>query len=363
MPKPPKAKYADWLHQPISIGVRSAMAAVTSLPPSVTLPLAQRAGRIYANTKFNRRHMKRAVSNLSAAFPAWSADRVRACAVATHEHLLRLGLEIAYAPRLLSEDSWLRHLTLSGVDEGVRALLSARPCILITGHCGNWELLGYTMALLGFPAHALYRPLDNRPLDHWLRDTRERRGLVLVDKFGALKQLPELLAAGAPICFVADQNGGDRGLMVPFFNRLTSTYKSIGLLALQFSATIICGFSRRKAAHERRPDEGLGFSMEVADVFGPADWAGHADPLYYLTARYRRALEMMIRKAPEQYLWMHRFWRSRPIHERLGKPFPAALRERIETLPWMTGADVEQVVDHSARDAAELAATGRSRLS
>jgi KDO2-lipid IV(A) lauroyltransferase len=151
--------------------------------------------------------------------------------------------------------------------------------------------------------------------------------------------------------------------MVPFFNRLTSTYKSIGLLALQFNATIICGFSRRKSRHERRRDEGLGFSMEVADVFGPAEWSTHPDPLYYLTARYRRALEMMIRKAPEQYLWMHRFWRSRPIHERLGKPFPTVLRNKIEALPWMTPADVQQVLDHSARDAAELAATGRSRLS
>ena len=363
MPKPPKAKYADWLHEPISVAVRSAMAAVASLPPSLTLPLARRAGRFYASTSFNRRHMKRAVSNISAAFPEWGAQRVREVAVASHEHLLELGLEIAYGPRLLTEDSWLRHLTLSGVDDGVRALLSARPCILITGHCGNWELLGYTVALLGFPAHALYRPLDNRPLDAWLRGTRERRGLVLVDKFGALKQLPELLAAGAPVSFVADQNGGDRGLMVPFFNRLTSTYKSIGLLALQFGATLICGFSRRKSPAERRPDEGLGFSMEVADVFGPDDWNTHPDPLYYLTARYRRALEMMIRRAPEQYLWMHRFWRSRPIHERLGKPFPPSLRERIEALPWMTSAGVEQVVEHSARDAAELAATGRSRLS
>src|SRR5438093_153975 len=72
-----------------------------------------------------------------------------------------------------------------------------------------------------------------------------RRGMTLVDKFGALRQLPRLVQGGAPVAFVADQNAGDRALFVPFFNRLASTYKSIGLLALQFDATIVCGFARR----------------------------------------------------------------------------------------------------------------------
>ena len=49
-----------------------------------------------------------------------------------------------------------------------KELLGDQPSIMLTGHCGNWELLGYTMALLGFPMHALYRPLDLRPMDQWV---------------------------------------------------------------------------------------------------------------------------------------------------------------------------------------------------
>src|SRR6185295_19043495 len=163
-----------------------------------------------------------------------------------------------------------------------------------------------------------------------------------------------------PVGFVADQNGGDRGVFVPFFNRLASSYKSIGLLAMRFNATIGCAYARR--VPDDKPGT-LGYRIECTDVFGPKDWNSHPDPLFYLTARYRRAIETMVRKAPEQYLWMHRIWRSRPRHERSQKPFPAALEEKIRLLPWITDEDVERIKDHSARDARTLLETGQDKLS
>jgi KDO2-lipid IV(A) lauroyltransferase len=338
--------------------IRSAIAAVGVLPVRPVVDLAGALGRTYAS--FDRRRMRRAVSNLSVAFPGWDKERLHETAAASHEHLFKLGVELAYSPRLLTDDSWPTHLELGELAPGLRALISGRPCILITGHCGNWELLGYAMALMGFPMHALYRPLDLPPLDRYVFQTRQRRGLTLVDKFGALRQLPRLLAAGAPLGFVADQNGGDRALFVPFFNRLASTYKSIGLLALQFNATIVCGYARRL---ERARPGTLGYRLDVADVFGPEEWSAFPDPLYYLTARYRRAIETMIRWEPEQYLWMHRVWRSRPRHERSHRPFPEHLAEKIRMLPWTTEEDLERIKDQSARDTRTLAETGQDKLS
>src|SRR5262249_46660752 len=160
------------------------------------------------------------------------------------------------------------------------------------------------------------------PLDRWVREGRQRQGMTMVSKFGAVHDLPRCLKAGIPVGLVADQNGGDRGTFVPYFGRLTSTYKSIGLMALQHDATMVGGFARRLAPGERKSDpDGLGYAMEVVDTFGPEDYRTQPDPLFYLTARYRRAMEMMIRRAPDQYLWMHRIWRSRPPHERNGRPF------------------------------------------
>jgi KDO2-lipid IV(A) lauroyltransferase len=252
----------------------------------------------------------------------------------------------------------------------MKQLLSTRPCILISGHVGNWELIGFAISMLGFPMHAVYRPIDMKPLDEWVREARARRGLVLVSKFGAVKKMPEVLRAGQPMGLVADQSGGDRGIFVPFFGRLTSTYKSIGLLAMQTNARIVCGVARRVAdGHtpdsasrwiplERGepwgsgPSQGLSYAVDIIDDFGPEDWEGQPDRLFYITARYRRAIETMIRRSPDQYLWMHRIWRSRPAHERLGKPFPGALRDKLLALPWMTQKDVDALVAQSDLDRA-----------
>ncbi|MFZ4576729.1 MAG: lysophospholipid acyltransferase family protein, partial [Phycisphaerales bacterium] len=227
--------------------------------------------------------------------------------------------------------------------------------------------IGYAIAMLGFPLAAVYRPLDLKPLDAWVREMRARRGLTLVSKFGAMRALPPVLQARFPVGLVADQSGGDRGLFVPFFGRLTSTYKSIGLLAMQTGAVIVCGTARRLRPEES-PAPGalrtgfasfgppsMRYAIELTDVFGPEDWEQQPDPLFYLTARYRRAMEKMIRGAPEQYLWMHRMWRSRAGHERHGKPFPPSLLEKLRALPWMTDESVAAVVERSDRDTRAVA--------
>lgn len=336
--------------------------AVASVPSlRVSRNTAQSLAGVYA--RLQPRHMERARRNVAAAFPEYSPEQVDDVALRSIKHFFMFGAEFAYVQRMLTEDGWARHITPGPLGPGLRSLIKSGPAVLITGHVGNWEILGYTIALLGFPMHAVYRPLDVPALDRWVRGTRSRRGLELVDKFGVVRRLPVLAAAGAPLGLVADQNGGDRGVFVPYFNRLTSTYKSIGLLAMQIGARVVCGFARRRPISETRDPDLLGYSLEVTDDFGPEDWATHPDPLFYLTARYRRAIEKMIRLAPEQYLWMHRIWRSRPRHERLQKPFPASLLEKIRLLPWTTDEDLERIKDHSIRDARTLLETGHSRLS
>ena len=102
--------------------------------------------------------------------------------------------------------------------------------------------------------------------------------------------------------------------------------------------------------------------MEVTDVIRPADWADAPDPLFYLTARYRRAIEKMVCAAPEQYLWMHRIWKSRPRHERLGRPVPDALREKLRCLPWMDEEAVERICEQSEHDRRFLMEKGLTRM-
>jgi Kdo2-lipid IVA lauroyltransferase/acyltransferase len=361
-----KFKVPRILEVPATAAIRGAISLPLIAGPTVSRELAAAAARFWAERRMNRKRLQRGIDHLVEAFPSWDVDQRRELAIKAYEHLFMLGTEIAFAPRLFTDQGWTKHLKLADLSPAVHALVGDNPCILLSGHVGNWELIGYSIPLLGFRMYAVYRPFDMRPLDDWVWNTRARRGLILVSKFGAMKVLPEALKGGEPVALVADQNGGDRGAFVPFFGRLCSTYKSLGLLALQSKSTIVCGFARRMPQDElrrvaaRTPDSdfgsrgSMGYTAEVVDVFGPDDWNTHPDPLYYICARYRRAMEVMIRRAPEQYLWMHRAWRARPPHEKQNKPFPPSLREKLALLPWMTSAELAAIEDRSARDAAAI---------
>jgi KDO2-lipid IV(A) lauroyltransferase len=370
MSKKKKKKLPSWTHGPLTAVIRGGMSLPLLAGPDAAVDAARAIGRTFGELRMNRKRLQRGIDHLGEAYPEWSLDQRREVALRSYSHLFMLGAEIAFAPRLLSTDGWTRHLRIGDISVAVRDLVADKPCVMITGHVGNWELIGYSIALLGFPIHAIYRPLDMKPLDDWVWQTRAARGLTLVSKFGAMRALPKVLQEGNPIGLVADQNGGDRGVFVPFFGRLCSTYKSIGLLAIQFGAKVICGYARRHASTNASLQHtgefggpgSLRYSAEVVDVFGPDDWNTHPDPLYYLTARYRRAMETMIRTVPEQYLWMHRVWRARAPHERQGKPFPKALREKLGLLPWMTGGELERVVSRSERDAGEMAKLSNGQM-
>jgi KDO2-lipid IV(A) lauroyltransferase len=218
---------------------------------------------------------------------------------------------------------------MGNVGKAMKHIMGDKPCIFVTGHIGNWEILGYALALIGFEMTALARPLDNRFLNDWLLGVRQKTGLKVITKWGATDEIQKVIEAGGKIGFIADQNAGPDGLFVPFFSRLASTYKSIPLLAMRYELPIVCGYARRL-------DGTFRYEVRVNDVIEPADWADADDPMLYVGARFNRAIEWMVRESPEQYLWVHRRWNSRPKHEREGKGLPERLARRIAALPWMT---------------------------
>jgi KDO2-lipid IV(A) lauroyltransferase len=253
-------------------------------------------------------------------------------------------------PRRISPTSWPRYLRVGRLELAMNRLVRDEPTIFVTGHCGNWELLGYSLAVLGYPLYALARPLDNPLINDWVLGVREARGMRILTKWGATPILQELLRTNGRVAFIADQNAGDQGMFVPFFGRLASSYKSIGLLAMRYKTPIIAGMARRI---------GRRFEYELSsfDAIYPEDWMAQPDPLFYITARFNRAIELMIRTAPDQYLWVHRRWKSRPRHERLGRPVPARLVEKLHSLPWLTPHDVDGIVQRSNEAAKRVMAT------
>lgn len=293
--------------------------------------------------RMNKRRRARAEANIARSFPDWSPEQAAECAEASMQHMFRMFLVDALAmPRLLTPDAWPDYVELGSLGSAIDHLAADRPVILVTGHCGNWELLGFVLSMLGFEMSALARPLDNPLINDWLLGIREARGLNIITKFGATGVMHDLMERKGKVGFIADQNAGDGGLFVPFFGRLASSYKSMGLLAMRYQAPIVAG-------HATRIGDRMKFRLDVVDIIEPEDWEDHPDGLFYLTARVNHAMERMIRAAPEQYLWLHRRWKSRPRHERAGKPVPRRLQEQIKALPWLSSDEAEQIIEDSNR--------------
>ena len=291
--------------------------------------------------RFSHTRRRRAQRNLSLSFPDWSQDRIEDVTERSMQHMFQLFLvDALIMPRLITPDSWTKYIRIGDLGPVLDRLIKREPIIFITGHCGNWELLGSYLAVIGYPIAALARPLDNRYINRWLLGLREARGMKIITKWGATPELLNLLENGGHLGFIADQNAGDQGLFVPFFSRLASSYKSIGLFAMRYDIPIVAG-------HARRLDGSFRYELSCSDCIEPKDWADQDDPLFYITARFNRAMEQMVRAAPEQYLWLHRRWKSRPRHERQGKSFPPKLIEKLRALPWMTDDELEGIIEHS----------------
>lgn len=295
---------------------------------------------------------ERAKQHIREAFPDWSEGRVDATARRSIEHMFQIFIvESLIAPRLISPTTWTQYVRFNQIGPLLDLMLRGRPAIFLTGHLGNWELLGCALAAIGYPLVALARPLDNPLINDWLLSLREVRGMRIVTKWGATPILQDTLRHGGRVGFIADQNAGDQGMFVPFFGRLASSYKSIGLLAMRYKVPIVAGAATRIGQR-------FEYQMWYADIIFPDEWAAQPDPLFYITARYARAIEQMVRRSPEQYLWIHRRWKSRPRHEREGKAMPDRLIQKLRQLPWMTPSELDEIVQRSNIEARQRAAQG-----
>jgi Kdo2-lipid IVA lauroyltransferase/acyltransferase len=316
------------------LAARLAVMGLTALDVNVCLDAAAGIGGLMH--RVDKRHRKRASAHIRMAFPELSDAKLDKLVLESFEHFMQLIVEVCHTPRLVHRDSWSEHVTVNYMGKSIALMNAGRPVILLTGHVGNWEMLGTLMAVLGYRMEAIARPLDNPLVNDWLMGIREKRGTKIITKWDATDRMLSVLNDGGSLGFIADQNAGDKGMFVPFFGRLASTYKSIGLLAISQNTPIVCGYAQRVG-------RGFHYEMGTTDVIMPDEWEAQPDPLYYVTARYMRAIEAMVRANPPQYLWMHRRWKSRPRFERENKPMPATLRRGLEQLPWMTEELLAQV--------------------
>lgn len=291
---------AAWLTY---IAVRAVFAVMHIVPISWNLLTARLLARGWP--LIMPRHRDRAIAHLTMALgDKYTPSEISELADRCLESVTMFAVEAVCLPRLINKQTWNRYIRLGDYDEALRLFERGRGVILVTGHFGSFELTGHLLAAIGFDVAAIMRPLDNVYLNRFIVRSRRTHGLALLDKKGAMAGAEQALKEGKLLAFVGDQDAGRKGVFADFFSQPASTYKSIGLLAMSSGCPIVVGYAKRLGNKAR-------YEVGVQRIIYPHEWEDKDDPLRWITQTYTSAIEDIVRATPEQYLWIHRRWKSK----------------------------------------------------
>ena len=287
---------------------RTILSGLGVLPRPVAIVVGLSIGRLaYFLPGHLRRTGKR---NLEIAFPELPELERRRLLRGCFASLGRLLGEFSQLPKATPES--LRRI-IEYDEVGLAHLREAeknkRGVIFLTGHLGVWELHSFGWSALEYPLSFLVRPLDNPRVEEMIEAVRTRFGNRAIDKQSAARQALRVLREGGTLGILSDLNTQTReGVFVPFFGKLACTTAGIATLALKTDAVVIptCAVwnkqRKRYFFHGDPPVE----LVRTGD---------HARDIELNTARFAAAVEHMVRLYPDQWLWIHKRWKTRPAGE------------------------------------------------
>ena len=216
--------------------------------------------------------------------------------------IARLLATFARLPRLTPQNisALIRY---DGLDNFQNALARGRGVLVATAHLGNWELSAFAHAWMTAPMHIVVRPIDNPRIDALVERYRGLSGNHIIEKKDAARGILKALKAGDAVGILIDQNTTlDQGVFVDFFGKQACAGSAFVKLAHHSGAAVVPGFALWSNEEQRYI---LRFYPEI-----PMSGDVVED-----TQRIHSQLESVIREYPDQWLWIHRRWKTRPPGE------------------------------------------------
>ncbi len=196
-----------------------------------------------------------------------------------------------------SIDKWIRY---EGLDNFQNALARGRGVLVATAHLGNWELSAFAHALMTAPMEVVVRPLDNPRVDGLVERRRALSGNHIISKKEAAREILRALKSGRAVGILIDQNTAiEEGVFVDFFGTPACAGAGFAKLAQHSGAAVVPGYalwSEEERRYVLRFDPEIPMSGDVRED----------------TQRIHGHLESVIRQHPDQYLWIHKRWKTRP---------------------------------------------------
>ena len=273
-------------------------------------PVARCAGFVLAGSFYtlHRRLIRVGMHNLRLAFPeqpeAWRRRQLRRL----YGHLGRQLAEFCHFPRDRRERlaDWFE---TEGLEHFLNARAAGRGVLILTAHLGGWEISSFAHSLQGYPIKFIVRPLDNRYLDRMVNRYRGLHGNRPITKHDFARPLLQAMAANETVGILLDQNSSPpQGAFVPFFGIPACTATGLARLALRTGAAVVPGFCVWEAERKR-------YVLHFEPALTLLRTGQEEQDTVANTAQYAAVIERWVRRYPDQWLWVHRRWKTRPPGE------------------------------------------------
>jgi KDO2-lipid IV(A) lauroyltransferase len=243
-----------------------------------------------------------ALINLSFAFPQLSQAQHQKMVNGVFRSIARLLVALSRFPRIHADNvhHWIQY---EGLENYLAAKEKGRGVLVATAHFGNWELSAFAHALMTEPMHVMVRPLDNPLIDDLVERRRTLSGNHLIDKRVAARAVIKALRDNEAVGILIDQNTTPaEGVFVDFFGKRACASSAFVKLAHHSGAAVIPGFAIWKEEKQKY----------VLRFYPPILLTGDvaAD-----TQEIHSTFERIMREHPDQWLWIHRRWKTRPPGE------------------------------------------------
>jgi KDO2-lipid IV(A) lauroyltransferase len=274
--------------------------ATRVLPWNWLGPVGRALGRVAHDLVPIRRAVVR--TNLRMAFPSRTEKEIRELARRFYATLGVTLLEFFTFYRL-GRDRILALTEIENEDVLIRLRDSGLGALLVSGHYGNWELMGAALAARGYPVRFLAKSQSNWRVDREQNALRAKVGLGVIRE-GSAREIVRALRRGDLIGLLADQDAGPGGIFVDFLGRPASVFRGPAYLAWKLRCPIVTGTLRRG-------EDGIHRVRVEGPIMPDQNW-DEESALRILTEAHTRPLERAIRAAPEHYYWLHRRWKTPP---------------------------------------------------
>ncbi|HXN98197.1 MAG TPA: lysophospholipid acyltransferase family protein [Candidatus Acidoferrales bacterium] len=288
----------------------SAWAGVKSLG-LLPRPVARFVGASFAAVAYAVRTPLRraAMFNLGLAFPDWSDAKRKRVIRGMIQQIGWMAAEFSQFPKYTRKNIQ-KIVVLDGFENFDAARRRGKGVLFLTGHMSAWELAPFAHALYGHPLHFLVRPIANRRVDELINHYRCLSGNQPIEKNKSARSILRILADGGTVGILSDHNTVlEESVFVDFFGIPASTTSGLARIALRTGAAVVPGFLSWDSARRK-------YRLRFEPAIELAQTGDEESDVRENTARFTKTIEDYVRAYPEQWLWVHKRWKTRPPGEK-----------------------------------------------